>query len=442
MSLSPGLLESALARFEPLQRIYIAYSGGIDSHVLLHLAASSAILRDKITAVYVHHGLQADADAWALHTAKTAEDLAVGFILLRVDAFPGKRESPEEAARNARYAALKELIDSNDVLLVAQHLEDQLETVMLQLMRGSGVRGLSGMPGKMAFGRGHLLRPLLDTPKKAISDYACRHRLQWVEDLSNQCSDYDRNFLRNEVLPLLKQRWPDCAATVARTARHCAEADTLVTELAAEIFDQIYDPSDNTLSISRLRMFDSARQQLAVRRWFLMNGLKMPSQDFVLRLLNQVAMARDNAHPALFSQKYWIRRYRDRLYCLAHSESEAQEDRVWSSAQASIRIGKNRALLWQVSSAGIPLEKWLQSEIVIKHRTGGEKIRLPGRAGHHSLKNLYQEAGIPPWEREKMPLVYLNGQLAAVGGRWISAEFYLTKKDGCVVLSVADLASG
>jgi tRNA(Ile)-lysidine synthase len=442
VSLSSDFLESALARFEPLQRIYIAYSGGIDSHVLLHLAASSTRLRDKITAVYVHHGLQAEADDWAVHTAKTAEELAVRFILLRVNAVAGRKESPEEAARNARYAALKELIEVNDVLLVAQHLEDQLETVMLQLMRGSGLRGLSGMPENMAFGRGSLLRPLLQTPKRAISDYACRHRLHWVEDLSNQRSDYDRNFLRNEVLPLLKHRWPGCAVTVARSARHCAEAETLVAELAGEIFEQIYDPLDNTLSISRLRMFDSARQQLAVRRWFLMNGLRMPSRDVVLRLLNQVAVAKDARHPALFSQGCWIRRYRDKLYCLAPFEPEMPEETVWPPDQIRILLGEYRALYWRRASAGIALETWLESEIVVKCRAGGEKIRLPGRAGRHSLKNLYQEAGIPPWEREKMPLVYLNGQLAAVGDRWISAEFHIMKMDGCVVLSIEDLASG
>jgi tRNA(Ile)-lysidine synthase len=439
VSLSSDILESKLAPFKPLQRVYIAYSGGIDSHVLLHLAASSDFLHDKITAVYVHHGLQAEADSWAEHTARIAKDLAVDFILLRVNAFPGKKESPEEAARNARYAALKELIDVNDVLLVAQHLEDQLETVMLQLMRGSGLRGLSGMPEKMAFGRGFLFRPLLSTPKRIILDYACRHRLQWVEDLSNQSSDYDRNFLRNEVLPLLKQRWPGCAVTVARAARHCAEADTLMTEVAGEIFDQICDPADNTLSISRLRMFDTAKQQLAIRHWFLRSGLRMPSQDFVLRLLNQVAAAKDSGHPALLSQGQWIRRYRDKLYCLEQSESETQSDIVWPSTQAGIPIGKYRSLHWRVSSAGIPLEKWLQSEIVIKFRTGGEKIDLPGRAGRHSLKNLYQEAGIPPWEREKIPLVYLNEQLAAVGDRWISATFHDKIKDACVVLSMQDI---
>ncbi|WP_020562893.1 tRNA lysidine(34) synthetase TilS [Methylosarcina fibrata] len=438
MSLSAGFLESALARFEPLRRIYVAYSGGIDSHVLLHLAASSPRLHDRITAVYVHHGLQPDADAWAAHTAKTAEELAVGFILLRVDAVAGNRESPEEAARNARYAALKDLVDVDDALLSAQHLEDQLETVLLQLMRGSGLRGLSGMPESMAFGRGRLLRPLLQTPKRAIFDYADRHRLHWVEDPTNQRSDYDRNFLRNEVLPLLKQRWPGCAVTVARAARHCAEAETLVTELAGEIFEQIFDPADNTLSISRLRMFDGARQQLAVRRWFQVNGLRMPSRDFVLRLLNQVAAARDCGHPALLSQGCWIRRYRDKLYCLAESEPEIPKVTVWPPGRIRLPIGERRVLHWRQASAGIALETWLGSEIVVKPRSGGEKIRLPGRAGRHSLKNLYQEAGIPPWEREKMPLVYLNGRLAAIGDRWVSAEFYATKKDGCVELSMED----
>jgi tRNA(Ile)-lysidine synthase len=434
--LSFKIIESALARFEPLQRIYIAYSGGIDSHVLLHLAASINHFREKITAVYVHHGLQPEAQAWARHCANTAEDLGVAFILLRVNAFPSKGESPEEAARNARYSALKDLIGVNDVLMVAQHLEDQLETVMLQLLRGSGLKGLSGMPEAAAFGRGFMLRPLLNTAKQAINEYAEIHHLKWVDDPSNQSCDYDRNFLRNEVLPLLKQRWPACPVTVARAAGHCAQAAVLVSELAGDIFNQIHNPDDDTLSISRLRAFNNARQQLVIRQWFLLKGLKMPAQAFVLLLLSQVAGAGGNGYPALSSQGCRIRRYRDKLYFLKPSEPEKQRDIVWPVEQTTIRTGNHQTLSWAVSSAGIPFEQWLHSTIVIKFRSGGEKISLPGRMGHHSLKNLYQEAGIPPWERETMPLIYLDGQLAAIGDRWISADFYDQITDACIVISM------
>ncbi len=436
MPLTSDLIESAIVPFEPLRRIYIAYSGGIDSHVLLHLAASVDKLREKITAVYVHHGLQADAEVWARHSAETANDLEVDFILLRVNAFAEKGESPEEAARNARYAALKELIGVNDILLVAQHLEDQLETVMLQLLRGGGLRGLSGMPESMAFGQGFMLRPLLNMTKQAILDYAVDQQLKWVEDPSNRCNDYDRNFLRNDVIPLIKQRWPVCAITVARAARHCAEAEVLVSELADEVFKQVYHLPDDTLSISRLRTFNSARQQLAIRHWFLIKSLKMPSHAFVLSLLNQIAGADKNSQPVLFSQGYQIRRYRDKLYFLKATAPETQQDIVWPPELSTVSIGNSLTLSWSVSSAGISLEQWRQSSIVIRFRQGGEKISLSGRTGHHSLKNLFQETGLPPWERQWIPLIYLDNELAAIGDKWISAEFLEQKTDACIKLSI------
>jgi tRNA(Ile)-lysidine synthetase, N-terminal domain len=202
----------------------------------------------KITAVYVHHGLQLEADAWAEHCKKTATDLGVDFKVIRVDAIAGQGESPEEVARNARYTALRTLIETDDLLLVAQHREDQLETVLLQLFRGSGLSGLSAMPAFMNFGKGVLLRPLLNTPKIAVEVYAKLHNLSWIEDPSNQSNNFNRNFLRNAIVPLLKQRWPACDKTVARSAGHCAEAQLLLSEQAKKLFLLIFNVLDETLS--------------------------------------------------------------------------------------------------------------------------------------------------------------------------------------------------
>ncbi|MGZ8233413.1 tRNA lysidine(34) synthetase TilS [Methylobacter tundripaludum] len=418
------------------QRFYIAYSGGVDSHVLLHCCASITHLKDKLTAVYVHHGLQAEAESWAKHCEKTAKDLDVEFLTLRVNANAAPGESPEEAARNARYAALKSLIKADDALLLAQHREDQLETVLLQLFRGSGLRGLSGMPERMAFGAGVMLRPLLNTPKQAISDYAHAHQLSWVEDPSNQSNDYDRNFLRNAVVPLLKQRWSAIDKTVARSAKHCADAQVLVDEVADELFGVVFNPVDKTLSISRLSEHHSHPQQLIVRHWFRHRGLKMPAQAKVERILNEVVAAAGHRDPVLSGQGYSIRRYRDKLYCLTNLSGTEPQDRVWPAGQASIKITDDRTLSCESSSKGISRERWQDASVEVRFRRGGEKIRLPGREGHHSLKNLFQEAGIPPWERDVMPFIYLNDTLAAVGDLWISAAFYSEKIQDCISLSL------
>ncbi|MDD5579866.1 MAG: tRNA lysidine(34) synthetase TilS [Methylobacter sp.] len=435
MLLSSQTIESALIPFNFVEHCFIAYSGGVDSHVLLHLCVSIKQLKGKITAVYVHHGLQAEADSWADHCEKTAEDLGVDFLMRRVKAMASPGESREEAARNARYTALKSLLGINDVLMVAQHREDQLETVLLQLFRGSGLRGLCGMPEIMPFGQGHMLRPLLAISKQALNDYARAHALRWVEDPSNQCNDYDRNFLRNKVVPLLKQRWPSIEKTVARSARHCAEAQILISALTDELFEQAFNKYDRTLCISKLQEHTYAQQQLVIRHWFHSLGLKMPAQAFIKSLLTQVLAARKDSDPVLSGQGYCVRRYQDKLYCLQQSITEARQDISWPAGQPSLKIADREILSCVPSSAGLLREQWDNSTIIVRFRRGGEKICLPGRKGHHSLKNLFQEAGIPPWERKNFPLVYLNNELAAVGDKWISATFYSEKTNACISLA-------
>ena len=430
--LSSLSIESALTQYHNPPHIYIGYSGGIDSHVLLHLCASMAHLKEKITAVYVHHGLQLEADAWAEHCKKTATDLGVDFKVIRVDAIAGQGESPEEVARNARYTALRTLIETDDLLLVAQHREDQLETVLLQLFRGSGLSGLSAMPAFMNFGKGVLLRPLLDTPKIAVEDYAKLHNLSWIEDPSNQSNNFNRNFLRNAIVPLLKQRWPACDKTVARSAGHCAEAQLLLSEQAKKVFLPIFNVLDETLSISKLIAYSLTQQRLVIREWFQMLNLKMPSQAFIERIQSDVISARPDSDPLLSGKGYCIRRYRDKLYCLKVGEAEKIVASIWPKMQISFSFSAGQALYFMPSSAGICYDKWQKSTVVVKARSGGEKISLPGRKGHHDLKQLFQEASVAPWERAGIPLIYLDDKLAVVGDLWISADFYSEKEQRCI----------
>ena len=430
--LSSRSIESALTQYHNPPHIYIGYSGGIDSHVLLHLCASMAHLKEKITAVYVHHGLQLEADAWAEHCKKTATGLGVDFKVIRVDAIASQGESPEEVARNARYTALRTLIETDDLLLVAQHREDQLETVLLQLFRGSGLSGLSAMPAFMNFGKGVLLRPLLNTPKIAVEVYAKLHNLSWIEDPSNQSNNFNRNFLRNAIVPLLKQRWPACDKTVARSAGHCSEAQLLLSEQAKKLFLPIFNILDETLTISQLIAYSLNQQRLVIREWFQMLNLKMPSQAFIERIQSDVISVRPDSDPLLSGKGYCIRRYRDKLYCLKVGEAEKIVASIWPKMQISFSFSAGQALYFMPSSAGICYDKWQKSTVVVKARSGGEKISLPGRKGHHDLKQLFQEAGIAPWERAGIPLIYLDDKLAVVGNLWISADFYSEKEQRCI----------
>jgi tRNA(Ile)-lysidine synthase len=432
--LVPESLESFLNQSQPLARLYIGFSGGIDSHVLLHLCAEINSIKDKITAVYVHHGLQEQADYWSEHCQMIAEKLGLGFLALTVDAKATKGESPEESARNARYQAFQSLIEVNDVLLIAQHREDQMETVLLQLIRGSGLRGLSGMPEQALFGKGKLLRPLLHVSKLAIIEYAKKYNLHWVEDPSNQEQDFNRNYLRHEILPKLKQRWPSVDRTFARSARHCADAQQIISELLEELFSSVYHPEDQTLNLITLETMPSNRKNWLLRRWFEILGLKPPSQALLQTIIDQAVCARIDANLEIRTQHHCIRRYQNKLFCIvSHKLSNAFISCSWP-ADTKLVTSNGYCLSIRNSSSGICSALWNNSAVTVKTRSGGEKIKLLGRKGHHDLKKLFQEAGIPPWERDIRPLIYLNQRLAAVAGLWIDEWAWSEGPDACYQL--------
>ncbi|MFI3195897.1 MAG: tRNA lysidine(34) synthetase TilS [Methylococcaceae bacterium] len=436
MLLSTQLITHALAAHAAAGTIFVAYSGGIDSHVLLHLCASIPTLKAKITAVYVHHGLQAEADAWAVHCQQQALRLELRFKQLRVDASPKSGQSPEEAARNARYAALQSLMQPNDVVLIAQHQADQLETVLLQLFRGSGLAGLSGIPPSKKLGYGFLLRPLLDVPKQALEAYAKSHGLHWVEDPSNQSSEYRRNFLRNDIIPLLKSQWPSLDKTVARSASHCAQAQQVITDIAQQQLASVFNPDDETLTISELIRYSSQQQKLIIRQWLQHLGLTMPSHSLLEQIQTTLLNANADRDPLIKGSSYVLRRYRNKLYCLGQVINEQAVTGIWSPTQTTFCYSCQYHLMCVPTSVGIVSDVWHHAKVEVRFRQGGEKIRLPKRSGHHALKKLYQEAGIPVWERDLQPLVYLDDQLAAVGERWISAEFYQERQNACVALRI------
>lgn len=401
-------------------RIFVAYSGGVDSHVLLHLCAQPAAWRDKVTAVYVHHGLQAAADDWAVHCRQQAQALGVAFLQLNVDAHAQAGESPEAAAREARYRVLKPLMQSDDVLLLAQHREDQMETLLLQLFRGAGVAGLAAMPVCTPFGKGCMMRPLLAVSKAAILEYATEQQLDWVEDPTNQSSDIDRNFLRHQIVPLLKQRWPSLDKTVARSARHCGEAHTLLGAWARDAMNELIEPHDASLRLEKLTLFSDERSKHLLRIWLTDRGLKAPSEAVLDAIFHQLIAARDDADPSLVLQGFHLKRYRQRLVCLPSSALEPLQVAChWPADLERVSLGQGGQCWRRTAKQGIAQRIWQQSTITLRPRQGGEKLKLPGRTGRHALKKLYQEVAIPPWERSIRPLVYVDDRLAAVAGLWV-----------------------
>ncbi|MEN8261093.1 MAG: tRNA lysidine(34) synthetase TilS [Pseudomonadota bacterium] len=427
MDLTVQTFLTVLESLPRAERYLIAYSGGLDSHVLLHLCAAigNAGWRSEFAAMHVHHGLQPDAERWSEHCAATCARLGIPFRLIRVDATATPGQSPEEAARNARYAALKSGIGRGECVLTAQHRDDQAETMLLQVFRGGGLAGLSAMPTSAVLGPGMLQRPLLAFSRDSIEAYAKAHQLAWVEDPSNRNKAYDRNFLRHEVMPLLKQRWPGVVKAVRRSAGHCAEAKALIDGVGESLYRSVKNPADGTLNLGRLQELDLAARRLALRVWIRHHGLRMPSANIIQRILGEVSTARPDGSPRVCWSEAEIRRFRDRLYLLPRlTELEPGFSCDWDGkTPLALPDGNGRLEVFKTDRIGISPRLWHNGPITVRYRQGGESCRLPGRQGRHKLKNLFQERAVPPWVRERVPLIYIGDELAAIGGLWVCAPF-------------------
>ena len=424
MKFSPETLYQQLL-LHPAPAYRVAYSGGLDSHVLLHaLVQLREQLGVDIGAVHVNHALQADADSWEEHCSKVCADLDVSYESLRVDARAARGESQEAAARDARYAALAAWLPAGEYLLTAQHQDDQAETLLLQLLRGSGVTGLAAMPVRGELGHGQLLRPLLGVTRRQLQAYAEANGLSWLEDPSNRDMAFDRNFLRARILPLLRERWPSVTALLGRSATHCAEASKLLSQLGEQDLADTRAEQHDRLSLTRLIKFPPERQRNVLRHWIVQATGVMPSTAVLAHILNDVLQSRPDAEPCVRWSEYELRRYRDDLYLLQQRpEPDTSQVLQWSLPQP-LRLPDAGGVLnaTHLTGRGIRASA-VESGVRVGWRRGGERCLPAGRGQHHSLKKLFQERGIPPWERSRIPLIYIGDQLAAVAGLWVCEPF-------------------
>jgi tRNA(Ile)-lysidine synthase len=434
-----------LARLQPLvpvDRCIVAYSGGVDSHVLLHAVASlRAQLGAELIAIHVDHGLNPRSVEWSRHCQGVAAGLNVRCVVTRVDATPIAGESPEEAARRARYAAFEAVLREGDVLLTAHQQDDQAETLLLQLLRGAGPRGLAAMPACAQWGPARLARPLLDWSRDELLDYARGHGLKWIDDPSNSDTRFDRNFLRREILPRLKQRWPGAPKTLARSARLSAQAAELLDELGV-LDGQAAIPKPRrderartatrsgsaraawspTLAIDRLQGLSTGRQRNLLRLWLHELELPTPHEKHVDRILEMIYAAED-ATPCVSWPGAEVRRYRGQLYAMRPlADIDTALELRWPIDTRLQIPGSGELFARPVTGEGIRASAFDQAAIV-RLRHGGEHIRPRGRRETHTLKHLFQDAGVPPWLRDRIPLIYVGDELVCVAGHWIAEEW-------------------
>jgi tRNA(Ile)-lysidine synthase len=397
----------------------VAFSGGLDSTVLL---AALAQLRRRgkfgLRALHVNHHLQPAAADFARSALATARGLRVEAAVLDVQVSL-RGQSLEAAARAARYEALRREIRPGEWLLTAHHQDDQLETVLLQLLRGAGVAGLAAMPASSRFGAGRLLRPLLPVARAALEGYARRRRLRWIDDPSNSDARHDRNFLRQQVLPLLATRWPAAAATVSRSAAHLAEAQVLLDTLADAGIDRAAEGA--ALRISALSTLGAPQQRNLLRRWLRSRGLPMPDAARLGELMQGLMPARRDASPCLRWPGAEIRRYQGLLYALS-PPSLPPRPKTWQWRREPVLLlpGAGRLEIIPHVHGELCLSH-LPARLQVRFRVGGE--RLPTAGGRKPLKNLLQELDMPPWQRERVPLLYAGEQLIAVAGCWLDSGY-------------------
>jgi len=400
-----------VAQLEVLQqfrKLVVGFSGGLDSTVLLHALTQIPALQSKIHALHIHHGLSSHADDWQQHCILfcNAHAISISTVAVSISSY----RNIEEQARHARFEVFKEFVTEQDCLLLAHHQHDQAETMILNLARGAGLDGVSGMSYQMgSFGKGSILKPLIHCSKEALICYANDNGLPWVEDESNDNLELSRNYVRHAVLPALKNKWPNIIQSMGQCAVHLQEAANNLVDLAyIDCPELALRPRQ--LNVEPFIQLPDARINNILRTWLSQHNIQMPSTKTFERLLREVIHARPDGEPSLCWSDIDIRRYQQTLYLVTQSNAETAEPLHWANFPCELKLNENESLTARPSSQGIYVPPG--SDIDIRFRVGGECIQLHNKT--KSLKKLFQEWGVPPWLRSSVPLIYVNQELVSV----------------------------
>jgi tRNA(Ile)-lysidine synthase len=422
----PERVADSLCQLVPAQcSVKLGLSGGVDSVVLLHLLCSLAPRYSwQISALHVHHGISPNADAWAEFCAGLCANYKVPLLIEYVDISQLRNEHGiEAAARKLRHAAFAQ--QDCDFIALAHHADDQVETLLLQLLRGAGIKGVAAMP-LLKPGTSQTaatLRPLLDVHRSELLKYAQQHHLKWVEDESNADDYYPRNFLRNQLLPMLEEKFPAYRDTLSRSARHFAEAGELLDELAQQ------DTNDWTsgapLEIASLRALSLTRAKNLLRYFLHVSGAPMPQTLQLDDMLHQLLTVREDSAVCVEFGGWQVRYYQNKVYVLREpGDFDPTLKLDWLGEAELLWPASNTNLIFlQTLGQGVSLKKLQQARVTLRLRSGGESLRPHAEAATRSLKNLLQEYRIPPWLRERLPLLYCGEELVSVIGVAIAAEY-------------------
>ncbi|RLT92629.1 tRNA lysidine(34) synthetase TilS [Ketobacter sp.] len=422
--LNSQLIGQALAECPGPDRIHVGFSGGLDSTVLLHLVYRwwcqlPPHRRPPLQAIHVNHQLHAEAPGWRNQCVALCQQWSIPCVTRDVTV-DRAASSLEQQARRARYQVFHELVQPSEVLLLAHHRDDQVETLLQRLARGSGPLGLGAMTAHSRRHGFHIVRPLLDWDRLELETYAREHHLHWVEDPSNQDESLERNFIRRRLLPLWRSRRAELNQTLARSARLCNESALLLDDLAA--LDLGGARPDGGLPLVRLQTLSTARQHNLLRFWLRELGIPLPSAVVLQRIASEVASATTDAQPLVTWGQASVRRFQGVLYGLGQPLPEAGSDPiVLPTVDTTVTLPWGQ---WRATGSPLPFSRQALSgkTLSIQFRAGGERLKLPGRPGK-SLKDLFQEAAVPPWLRGLWPILYADGRIAGLPGLWVCEDY-------------------
>ena len=425
---SPGELPGRVAAeiapaIFPAAHLALGLSGGIDSVVLLSVLLELAPrLQFSLRAVHVNHGISPNAGRWAEFCAELCGRSNIPLQQESVDITPFRDLGLEGAARRARYEAFAR-VDA-DFIVLAQHRDDQAETLLLRLLRGAGPRGLAAMSPLRSFtgARAGLLRPLLGTSRVEIETCARLRGLKWIEDESNTDTLRRRNFLRHEVFPLLERQFPAASVTIARAAAHLAEARELLDQMART---DLESGGGTALDIAVLRRLGEARAKNVLRYWCEERGIQPLSAARTTELLRQLRESGSDSRVSLAGRGWELLRYRDKLYLQPAAKAVGRDfSETWDGGNALPLLALGGVLKFKPEEGrGLSLAKLRADPVTVRVRRGGERLRLDHRRPRRTLKNLFQERSVPPWYRDRLPLVFCGEELVSAPGIGDACEF-------------------
>lgn len=401
---------SKISCCDNITKFYVGFSGGVDSHALLFLAKElqeKGFIKD-IEAIHVNHNINASSDLWEKHCKNVAANLNIPYRSKSVNL--KSLGNLEHNARSLRYETFAKLIGKNEALLLAHHLDDQVETVLMRLFKGTGARGICGIKDIADIHNIKVIRPLLAISKEDILAFAAKHKLDYITDPSNTDSSLDRNYIRHNIVPHIKARWPNALQSITGSVSHIVKQEEYISRFCEDILQKI--SLGNKLSISDLKKYSESEQHMLLRAWIIKHNIYSPSTKTLSRIFKELIGAQMDKNPRIKIQNIELRRFRGYIYLLPYKKPGAHiESKVWPIGQKTLYILEIDKTLARDDS---------NLDLTVKFRAGGEKV-----AGSKTLKKLMYEKEVPPWERALIPIIYHENKLVCVMGLFTAEGFNL-----------------